>query len=68
MRAKPGYISLIGLIMFVFLNLSGLNIMIFYCTSIFLYSGSSLDSELASIVVGVILLVSSLLAIFVITK
>ena len=59
---------IIGLIMFVFLNLSGLNIMIFYCNSIFFYSGSSLNHELASIVVGVILLVSSLLAIFIITK
>ena len=59
---------IIGFIMFVFLNLSGLNIMIFYCNSIFLYSGSSLNHELASIVVGVILLVSSLLAIFIITK
>ena len=37
--------------MFIFLNLSGLNIMIFYCNSIFLYSGSSLNDELASIVV-----------------
>ena len=33
---------IIGFIMFVFLNLSGLNIMIFYCNSIFFYSGSSL--------------------------
>ena len=59
---------IIGMVMFVFLNLSGLNIMIFYCNSIFFYSGSSLDYKLASIVVGVILLLSSLLAIFIITK
>ena len=59
---------IIGFIMFVFLNLSGLNIMIFYCNSIFFYSGSSLNHEMASIVVGVVLLVSSLLAIFIITK
>ena len=42
---------IIGFIMFVFLNLSGLNIMIFYCNSIFLFSSSSLNHELASIVV-----------------
>ena len=59
---------MIGMIMFVFLNLSGLNIMIFYCNSIFFYSGSSLNYKLASIVVGVILLLSSLLAIFIISK
>ena len=59
---------IIGLVMFFFLNLSGLNIMIFYCNSIFFYSGSSLDYKLASIVVGVVLLVSSLLAIFIISK
>ena len=59
---------IIGFIMFVFLNLSGLNIMIFYCNSIFFYSGSPLNHEMASIVVGVVLLVSSLLAIFIITK
>ena len=59
---------MIGFIMFVFLNLSGLNIMIFYCNIIFKYSGSSLNHDMASIVVGIILLVSSLLAIFIITK
>ena len=59
---------IIGLVMFFFLNLSGLNIMIFYCNSIFFYSGSSLDYKLESIVVGVVLLVSSLLAIFIISK
>ena len=59
---------LIAITMYAILNLSGLNIMIFYCNSIFFYSGSSLDYKLASIVVGVVLLVSSLLAIFIISK
>lgn len=59
---------LVAFIMFVFLNSCGLNIMIFYCNTIFKYSGSKLDSKIAAIIVGIILLVSSFLAILVITK
>ena len=55
---------LIAITMYAILNLSGLNIMIFYCNFIFKYSGFSLNHDMASI----ILLVSSLLAIFIITK
>ena len=57
---------LIALTMYFFLNMSGMNIMIFYCNSIFFYSGASLDSSVASIIVGVVLLVSSFVAIFII--
>ena len=59
---------LISFTMFVFLNLSGLNIMIFYCNTIFQYSGSSLNYNVASIIVAILLLISSFLAIIVITK
>ena len=54
--------------MFVFLNLSGLNIMIFYCNAIFKYSGSSMSEKIAAIIVGIVLLVSSFIAIGAITK
>ena len=59
---------LIALTMFFFLNLCGLNIMIFYCEVIFKYSGSSIDSKLAAIIVGIVLLVSSFVAIIAISK
>lgn len=58
----------IAIIMYFFLNLSGLNIMIFYCNSIFFYSGSSLNSNVASIIAAIVLLVSSFVAIIIITK
>ena len=54
--------------MFVFLNLSGLNIMIFYCNAIFKYSGSSISDKVAAIIVGIVLLGSSFVAIVVISK
>ena len=59
---------LIALTMFVFLNLSGLNIMIFYCNAIFKYSGSSISDKVAAIIVGIVLLGSSFVAIVVISK
>ena len=59
---------LISFTMFVFLNLSGLNIMIFYCNAIFKYSGSSISEKIAAIIVGIVLLVSSFVAIGAITK
>ena len=59
---------LISFTMFVFLNLSGLNIMIFYCNAIFKYSGSSISEKIAAIIVGIVLLVSSFVAIVAITK
>ena len=54
---------LISFTMFIFLKLSGLNVMIFYCNAIFKYSGSSLSEKGASILVGVVLLLSSFVAI-----
>ena len=59
---------LITLTMYFFLNMCGMNIMIFYCNSIFYYSGSNLDSSVASIIVAIILLISSFIAIVIITK
>ena len=59
---------LIALTMFVFLNLSGLNIMIFYCNAIFKYSGSSISDKGSAIVVGFVLLFSSFVAIGAIVK
>jgi len=57
---------LIAITMYAILNLSGLNIMIFYCNTIFQYSGSSLNHNVASIIVAILLLISSFLAIIVI--
>ena len=57
---------LIAITMYAILNLSGLNIMIFYCNPIFQYSGSSLNHNVASIIVAILLLISSFLAIIVI--
>ena len=54
--------------MFVFLKLSGLNVMVFYCNAIFKYSGSSLSEKEASIVVGIVLLLSSFVALGAIVK
>ena len=59
---------LISFTMFVFLKLSGLNVMVFYCNAIFKYSGSSLSEKEASIVVGGVLLLSSFVALGAIVK
>jgi Na+/melibiose symporter-like transporter len=56
------------IMLFFFMNVSGMNIMIFYCNSIFFYSGSSLDSNVASIIVAVVLLFSSFVAITLVNK
>ena len=58
----------IALTMYFILNLSGLNIMIFYCNSIFQYSGSSLNYNVASIIVAIVLLLSSFFAIVIISR
>ena len=59
---------LIAFTMFVFLKLSGLNVMIFYCNVIFKYSGSSISDKGAAIIVGFVLLLSSFVAIGAIVK
>ena len=59
---------LISFTMFIFLKLSGLNVMVFYCNAIFKYSGSSLSEKEASIVVGIVLFFSSFVAIGAIVK
>ena len=59
---------LIAFTMFVFLKLSGLNVMIFYCNAIFKYSGSSISDKGAAIIVGFVLLFSSFVAIGAIVK
>ena len=59
---------LIAFTMFVFLKLSGLNVMIFYCNAIFKYSGSSISDKGAANIVGFVLLFSSFVAIGAIVK
>jgi len=48
--------------MFVFFFLSGYNIMLIYCNTIFKYSGSNLEPNFAAILVGGLLLISSFAA------
>ena len=59
---------LITLTMYFFMNMCGMNIMIFYCNSIFFYSSSNFDSNVALIIVAFILLISSFIAIVIITN
>ncbi|XP_023323438.1 facilitated trehalose transporter Tret1-2 homolog [Eurytemora carolleeae] len=59
---------LISIFMMFFLNLSGMTVMIFYCNSIFMYSRANISSNLGSVVVGLVLLVSCVAAIFFITR
>ena len=54
---------MISFTMFEFFFLSGFNIMIFYCNTIFKYSGSNLEPKLATIIVGALFLISSFVAI-----
>merc|ERR550519_129760 len=45
-----------------------MNVMIFYCNSIFFYSNSGISSDVASVIVGIVLLVSCFAAIYCITR
>ena len=59
---------LIGLFMMFFLQMSGFNVMVFYCVPIFHSAGVSLDPHLASIMVGATLLLSCFVALAVVSQ
>jgi len=54
--------------MMFFLQMSGFNVMVFYCGTIFERVGSSIDSNTASIIVGVVLLLSCFVALAVVSQ
>ena len=62
---KPFVISLT---MMFFLMMSGFNVMVFYCVTIFQTSGSSLDPNMASVVVGAVLLISCFIALAIVSQ
>ena len=59
---------LIGLFMMFFLQMSGFNVMVFYCVPIFSSAGVSIDPNLASIIVGATLLLSCFVALVVVSQ
>ena len=59
---------LIGLFMMFFLQMSGFNVMVFYCVPIFNSVGVSIDPNLASIIVGATLLLSCFVALAVVSQ
>ena len=59
---------IIGLTMMFFLQMSGFNVMVFYCVSIFQDVGSTIDPYHASIIVGGTLLVSCFVALAVVSQ
>ena len=54
--------------MMFFLQMSGFNVMVFYCVTIFETSGSTINPNLASIIVGVVLLLSCFVALGVVSQ
>lgn len=59
---------MISVLMMFFLNFSGLNVMIFYCNTIFYYSKAEINPNAASVIVGFVLLFSCVAAIIFITR
>jgi len=59
---------LISLAMMFFLMMSGFNVMVFYVVTIFETSGSSLDPNLSSVVVGSVLLISCFIALAIVSQ
>jgi len=59
---------LIGLSMMFFLQMSGFNVMVFYCVPIFNSVGVSLEPNLASVIVGATLLLSCFVALAVVSQ
>jgi len=59
---------MVSLMMMLFLQMSGFNVMVFYCGTIFVYSGSSINPSLSNIIVGVVLLASCFIALGVVTR
>ena len=58
----------ISLLMMFFLQMSGFNVMVFYCGYIFKEVGSSIDPDTASIAVGSVLLLSCFVALLVVSQ
>lgn len=58
----------ISMMMMFFLQMSGFNVMVFYCVSIFKMSSSVVEANLASIIVGVVLLISCFVALGVVSQ
>jgi len=58
----------ICLAMMFFLQMSGFNVMVFYCVTIFQTAGSTIDPNVSSIIVGVVLLVSCFVALGVVSQ
>jgi len=58
----------ICMFMMFFLQMSGFNVMVFYCVTIFEQVGSTIDPNIASIIVGVVLLVSCFVALGVVSQ
>ena len=54
--------------MMFFLQMSGFNVMVFYVVTIFETSGSSLDPNLSSVVVGSVLLISCFIALAIVSQ
>eukprot|EP00092_Neocalanus_flemingeri_P029051 GFUD01031537.1.p1 GENE.GFUD01031537.1~~GFUD01031537.1.p1 ORF type:complete len:528 (-),score=96.95 GFUD01031537.1:115-1698(-) len=54
--------------MMFFLQMSGFNVMVFYCVTIFESVGSSINPNVASIIVGVVLLISCFVALGVVSQ
>ena len=48
--------------------MSGFNVMVFYCVTIFEQVGSTIDPNIASIIVGVVLLISCFVALGVVSQ
>jgi len=58
----------ICMFMMFFLQMSGFNVMVFYCVTIFEQVGSTIDPNIASIIVGVVLLISCFVALGVVSQ
>lgn len=59
---------IISLLMMFFLQMSGFNVMVFYCGTIFEEVGSSINTHTASIIVGSVLLLSCFVALAVVSQ
>eukprot|EP00088_Acartia_fossae_P042411 TRINITY_DN4453_c0_g1_i1.p1 TRINITY_DN4453_c0_g1~~TRINITY_DN4453_c0_g1_i1.p1 ORF type:complete len:535 (+),score=63.50 TRINITY_DN4453_c0_g1_i1:43-1647(+) len=63
--AKP---FLVCMMMMLFLQLTGFNVVVFYCETIFMVSGSSVNPNIASIIVGAVLLGSCFISLGVVSQ
>lgn len=68
MRPETAKPFLVCMMMMLFLQLSGFNVIVFYCETIFRVAGSSLNPSIASMVVGAVLLGSCFVSLAVVSK